>query len=120
VVVNSLALVGAAVLAFVLVDSHGARGAAVATVAGEAVVVIGQAIALRGSLPVPGLARTLLVVLAGAGLAVALFVALPISVVPAAVAAFVLYGAIVAGLGELPPQVRSIVPVTGSRPARHS
>jgi O-antigen/teichoic acid export membrane protein len=107
-VANLVALGCAALLAVVLVDAHGARGAAVATVIGEAVLVVAQGTGLLHALRPRGVVKTGAVALLSAGAAVVLFVLLPLPNVVSATLAVALYGAIVVALGQLPAQLRAL------------
>jgi hypothetical protein len=72
------------------------------------VIVVGQTLALKRSVRVSGVARTAAAVIAGAGVAVALFVVLPVPNVPATIAAVLVYAAIIVALGQVPPQLRAL------------
>jgi O-antigen/teichoic acid export membrane protein len=104
-VANLVTLGCAALLAVVLVDAHGARGAAVATVIGEAVLVLAQGAGLLRALRPRGVVRAAAVSLLSAAAGVLLFALLPLPNLASAALAVALYGAIVVALGQLPPKL---------------
>ncbi|HET6509472.1 MAG TPA: lipopolysaccharide biosynthesis protein [Baekduia sp.] len=111
---NLLALVVSAVTVLVLAHHHGARGAAWATVLGEAVLAGAYLVALRRAIPglAVGLGR-LLRVLAGAGLGAAAGALPGLPSVPATAIGLAVYGAVLLASGALPPEVRAHLPGLG-------
>ncbi|HEX6713735.1 MAG TPA: polysaccharide biosynthesis C-terminal domain-containing protein [Thermoleophilaceae bacterium] len=106
-VVNVSGLVVALGAALVLVPDHGARGAAVAAVIGEAVIAIGQLTAVARDLPIGSqLARALAAIVPAAAAAVGVFALLPLPNALATVAALATFVGVVALLRGVPPELR--------------
>ncbi|HEU4974709.1 MAG TPA: oligosaccharide flippase family protein [Baekduia sp.] len=103
---NGLAVVTALVLSAVLVGSNGARGAAITTVALEAVLATAYGVALTRARPDlrPPLVRAVRV-LAALGGALATGFLLPVGVVPATFAALAVYGVLALVLRAVPPEI---------------
>lgn len=103
---NGVACVTALVLSAILISSHGARGAAITTIALEAVLATAYAVALTRAAPelrprlVVG-ARVLVAL--GVGLAVGFLV--PLAVVPSTILAVAAYGVVALVVGAVPPEI---------------
>jgi len=105
---NGAALVVSAVTVLVLADAHGARGAAWATVLGEAVLAVAYLMALRRALPGAGLGASRLArVLAAAGLGGAAGALCGLPSVPATAIGLAVYAAVLLASGALPPELRA-------------
>jgi O-antigen/teichoic acid export membrane protein len=108
---NAVALLVGVVLTLLLAHSDGARGAAIATVCGEATLAVGAGLALMGRSrryrPNLGIAVKAVVAAVIAGI-VALVPSMP-SLVRAIVAAAV-YGALLVAMRALPTELRELLP----------
>jgi O-antigen/teichoic acid export membrane protein len=105
-IANGLAVVVALVLSLLLIPEHGARGAAITTVALEAVLAVSYGIALtradRDLRPHAGAVPGVAVALAGA---LATGFLLPVPAVPATLAAVAVYLALAVALRAVPPEI---------------
>jgi len=115
-VVSVIAFAVSAVLTLVLAHADGARGAAIATIAGETTVAVGSLIALvrHGAQYRPRLGRAVRVVPAGAFAACLAFIPAMPSVARAAVA-IVSYALAVLALRALPAELRLLLPARRMR-----
>jgi O-antigen/teichoic acid export membrane protein len=115
--VNAAALAATVALSFVLIPSHGAKGAAIAVVVGEALLMVASATALLRTRPHlrPGLHVVPRVAVA-AGLALGAALALPAGDVPRVVLATVVYFGVLAALGAIPWEIRRAL--AGDAPTR--
>lgn len=118
-VVNGLALAASCTLTLLLARAHGAAGAALATLCGEALLAIGCALVLTWRSPElrPRLATLPKVALAAApALAIAFFVQLPS--LPLAVVTLAAYALVIAATRALPRELVELLP--GRRPTHPS
>jgi O-antigen/teichoic acid export membrane protein len=107
--INVLALVVALAGSLVLVPSHGARGAAVAALAGELTIAIGQTTVLIGRVvPAATFVRPAAAAAAAAAAAIGVFVLLPLPNLVATVIAAAVFVGVVALLRQLPPELREL------------
>jgi O-antigen/teichoic acid export membrane protein len=119
VIANAAAFVLSAATVLALAPSHGAHGAAVGTLVGEATLVIGYVIALIGehrALQPPTGIVVRLAIAVGVGMALGLVPGVPDAA--AAVAGAVAYGVLVFALKLIPVEVADLVPASIAAPLR--
>jgi O-antigen/teichoic acid export membrane protein len=111
VVTNLFSLAVLLILGFVLVDAHGARGAAAAAIIAEVVLLASTLVALRRlrADAVPNLLPLLAVIATTLG-ATAIGLALPLPPIPSALIGTAIYGAVIVALRLVPSEVRAALP----------
>jgi O-antigen/teichoic acid export membrane protein len=111
-VVNALAFAVSCALTLMLAPSHGARGAALATVCGEAVLASALLVALVRSQPLfrPQLTILPKVVLAAVPATAIALLATGVSSLPRALLALTVFGLIVAATRAVPKEITELIP----------